>query len=761
MGVCKLSVALGCCLLVGAAARLPGAETAVAGAGVRQIKVVADRAPDCSSLKTIVQSVTRDCKTDDEKAIAIYNFMQLSHYHQGYPGEKGGLGALKEINVYGWSLCGGLHTIEAALWREMGWPWRYVGWSNPGHTTVEVKYGGRWHYFDSFLKFYTWMPADGFPGGRTVAGEQDIKDNPDLVRKGLEHDRARGVYYHAGNRFENIDGKANWRAPSFLVCGDEPEGIVTGVRNSSRAGSPTGWAGIEFDSPGYSTDVDLAAGSSLTLTWDAVKGAHWWNGRRYVPGHGCGDKDFRNCPAIGPICEPYERSGGGRRSHANGTLLFAPDLSNGAFLQGLAERDNVKLVDGQLVPAEAGRPAMLTVRLQSPYVMSRASGKAEGADRAEVSVDGGKTYKVVKLEDFSEEVGGSYDCLVRLTFRKALRSLLLEAVVQCNRGSLPYLSPGKNVISVSVADPRSLGANRLVVTYAYQTGFRSKSYEQLADLGAELARAHHATWSSKPTVVQKVFTARDLPAAFEIDVPTPKGKYPVYPRMLFLRREVLATGARPLPLPEGAEAPGTYTADELPTLPNPFTVGSAPPPPRVVRPTTKRTVALRASHAVSLDGKAEANHFLKWKKGETWVMLIGGELKTLPNPRDIAAARLVFPVVHGHDKAATQVGATLLKAPFEANKPFAFEGLGDVIGSTVVPQQPGGKDYAPPRTFAIDVTRALKQVAAGEARFHGFALRVVPNRGVDDGYITRIDMPSAAPVRLELDVYEHQASGGK
>ena len=84
--------------------------------------------------------------------------MLLTHYHQGYPGEKGGLGALKEINVYGWSLCGGLHTVQAALWREIGWPWRFVGWNNPGHTTVEAQYDGRWHYLDVFLRYYTWIP---------------------------------------------------------------------------------------------------------------------------------------------------------------------------------------------------------------------------------------------------------------------------------------------------------------------------------------------------------------------------------------------------------------------------------------------------------------------------------------------------------------------------------------------------------------------------------------------------------------------------
>ena len=77
--------------------------------------------PDCSSLKSIVESVTRDCKTDDERAIAIYNFGRFAWYHHAYPSEScGDIGALKMINVYGWSLCGGQHTVLAALYEAAG-----------------------------------------------------------------------------------------------------------------------------------------------------------------------------------------------------------------------------------------------------------------------------------------------------------------------------------------------------------------------------------------------------------------------------------------------------------------------------------------------------------------------------------------------------------------------------------------------------------------------------------------------------------------
>jgi hypothetical protein len=52
----------------------------------------------------------------------------------------------------------------------------------------------------------------------------------------------------------------------------------------------------------------------------------------------------------------------------------------------------------------------------------------------------------------------------------------------------------------------------------------------------------------------------------------------VYPKMLFLAREVIASGSKPMPLPDGAVEPKMGPDDDLKTLPNPFRIGFAPPP---------------------------------------------------------------------------------------------------------------------------------------------------------------------------------------
>ncbi|HUU09551.1 MAG TPA: hypothetical protein VM431_03320 [Phycisphaerae bacterium] len=737
---------------VAVAQEKPPDATPVPGGFVRQVKVIADQAPDCSPLRSIIETITRGCKTNDQKAVAIYNFMRLAHYHHAYPNEAGGISAHKLINVYGWSLCGGLHTVEAALWREAGWPWRYVGWS--GHTTVEAQYDGRWHYLDTFLKFYLWIPDANAPGGRTIAAQSDIKANPALITDGLVLDDARKVWYHKDNRFEVVDGKANWTAPAFLICGDEPPGIISGVRSGKNAGNPTGWAAIIFDDPGYSTDVDLAPGSRLTLTWQAVEGAHWFSGKDKPPHHSCGDKDYRNSPDIGPILEPYAAGGGKTRTFASGTLLIEPHLADASLLGSFAAVENARQDGGRLVPAQAGKPASVTLLVASPYVMTKATGAARGAEKAEVSVDDGKTFAPVDLKDFSQAVRGTYRCLVRLTFASALESLRLEVTVQHNRCALPYLAPGKNKVTVSVADPKALGDAKLAVAYVYCLGSRSKSYEDLCDAGAEVARAHHATWDDRPIAVVKTFAAKDLPATFEIDVPTPKDKYPVYPRMVSLTRVVLPAGAAPFAIPENVAAkPKVRPGDELKTLPDPFLIGTTVPPARAARPTAKRSIPLRAGHVVSMKGEVFPSHFLKWLKdsSDAWVLLIGGDLKDLPPARDIASANLVLTVVRGHEQAPTKVAAVALSAPFEAGKPYDFKNLGDVLGTAVVPPTPQGQDFSPPREFRLDVTRAVKQVAGGKT-FHGFAVRTVPDRGVDEGWTVRIDVPRDLVPRLELDV---------
>jgi hypothetical protein len=250
--------------------------------------------------------------------------------------------------------------------------------------------------------------------------------------------------------------------------------------------------------------------------------------------------------------------------------VFAPDFSSPSILQSFAAAQNVKLEGGALVPVDVSKPASVTVNLESPYAIVKINGTVTGD---EVSASGMK----MDGDRFSTLVPG-FSCQkqqVKIDIKKSLKALHLEAIVLNNAGALPYLSPGPNKVTVSVADPAALGENKLVVTYAYATGYREKSLDDLYKEGKRLFNQSYAVWAANtPVVVQKTFTAKDLPATFEINVPTPKDKYPVYPRMFFVRREVVPPNGKPLPLPENAQAPKMNADDELKTLPSPFLIGN-------------------------------------------------------------------------------------------------------------------------------------------------------------------------------------------
>ncbi|MAG92965.1 MAG: hypothetical protein CMJ48_04360 [Planctomycetaceae bacterium] len=726
-----------------------GIAVPVHAESLRTIKIVNNRAIDCSSLQSIVRDVTRGCRTDDAKAIALYNFCRYACYHHAYPNEAGGISALKLFNVYGWGLCGGQHTAMAALWNAAGYKWRYRGWSSPGHTTVEVFYGGRWHYLDAFLKFYTWMPDPNAPGGRTIAGQEDILANPELVTRALTLDPTRKIYYHHDNQFDYVGESVNWQAPAFLVCGDALSSVISGIRSSRNSGSPRAWGTIKFDDSDYSTSVDLAAGYSLTLNWTQEQDAFYFRGRETHPRHTCGDKDFRNCPSIGPLLEPYHASGPAR-TWSNGRLVFKPNFGDGSFLSNVASSENVVYESGALRPTDPKKPGVLVVEMASPYVVARATAKidSEGA-KVDVSPDR-KTWKPAKREDLTESTAGLYRYFVRISLSAPVKGLELTSVVQHNHEALPFLAPGENRITVDGANPKVLGKNRLVVTYAYYPGHRERSPAELADRDANIARAHFASWSNNPVVVRK--TIESFPTTFTIRVPTPKGKQPVYPRMSFVRREVLAQGQSPQPVPALSTDPTVAQSDTLATLPSPWLIGTTPPPKRPSGQTETTThLPVRTSY-VSKKGEVFEQHFVKWLKDDSdaWILLADFGDAELPEAKALAGAKLVLSVHEAHNRAPMQAAVVALNKPFESGKSFDFSNLGSTVGTTVVGQGNGpGAPFTPPRRYEIDITRSVRRWCRGEPS-HGLAIRIVPNRSIDDGWTVRFTPTAVKPLELQI-----------
>jgi hypothetical protein len=99
------------------------------------------------------------------------------------------------------------------------------------------------------------------------------------------------------------------------------------------------------------------------------------------------------------------------------------------------------------------------------------------------------------------------------------------------------------------------------------------------------------------------------------------------------------------------------------------------------------------------------------------------------------------------------VAALRLEAPFEPEKSYDFTQLGPNVGSVVVPKGGGpGAPFSPPRRSEIDVSRAVRAWASG-AKPYGLAVRIVPNRSVDDGWTVRFTPAQENPAELEITTY--------
>jgi hypothetical protein len=467
--------------------------TAAHGAA-EAFKVTTDKTVDSTSLESIIADVYRlsGAKTNDEKAIAIHNYLHSAIFHNAYPTEKKpqSVGPLKVINTYGWGLCGGQHTVLKALFETAGWQVRYRGWSNPGHTTIEVNYDGKWHYFDTFLKAYWWTKDK-----KTIAGQDDIVADPSIV----------------------LDGQKDGRVPvNYLSCGDTPDGCVTGCKNS-KANAPSahkdGWASVTGRDQDYNPLLKLPSGASLKLDWAGVSGGVACDGGKGI--HSCGIKDYRNDPVLGAILEHY-----GPRNFSNGTVTYAPDFSKAADVKDV-ELSGAQAQGGKLVASGKGA-ALFKLDLPHAFVSAKLAATFSGDGKLSTSVDGGKTWAAAAAGDIAAAVRQKYSLWVKAEFTGDLSNFSIEGVVEHNRHVLPYLLPGKNAITVSTKDNKLPDGTVLTVTYTFQ--------ETTAPAKRKQYNAAGLTYGETKTVTKEI-TA--LPFNFDLEV---GGKSP--PKMLALQRSI-------------------------------------------------------------------------------------------------------------------------------------------------------------------------------------------------------------------------------
>ena len=84
-------------------------------------RVVTDKSVDTHSLESIVRDVCRPEMNEEEKAVALYEYVRRTIFHYEQRGEKQDqvydLDALRQINTYGYSFCTQQMLVLTHLWR--------------------------------------------------------------------------------------------------------------------------------------------------------------------------------------------------------------------------------------------------------------------------------------------------------------------------------------------------------------------------------------------------------------------------------------------------------------------------------------------------------------------------------------------------------------------------------------------------------------------------------------------------------------------
>lgn len=119
----------------------------------KNLNVLKEGMFDFSNLEESVKILIKDCKTEEEKAIKIWEFVSTHLYHwvmKEYGDES--YDSISLLNNYGYTMCGGAGALLESFFSKAGFKSRTV--SVPGHFITEVYYNNKWHMFDADIKCY-------------------------------------------------------------------------------------------------------------------------------------------------------------------------------------------------------------------------------------------------------------------------------------------------------------------------------------------------------------------------------------------------------------------------------------------------------------------------------------------------------------------------------------------------------------------------------------------------------------------------------
>ena len=141
---------------------------------------------DWYDAKSLAAEITRDCHTDEEKALAIWWWIRYRTY-QLSPHDDSSTHPVRALNGYGYGICGHVAAWMKCLWAAAGVKGRVDElW---GHTISEAWYNGAWHLLDGNVKVF-YLDRDN----RTIASLATLEHDKWLIERAV-HPREREPWY--------------------------------------------------------------------------------------------------------------------------------------------------------------------------------------------------------------------------------------------------------------------------------------------------------------------------------------------------------------------------------------------------------------------------------------------------------------------------------------------------------------------------------------------------------------------------------------
>ena len=403
--------------------------------------VTTDRTVDCSSYESIVKDVIKTGMTDEQKAIAMYDFFRQMVYH--YMNTPESRNPIKNINVIGYTLCGSQGTCMKGLLNAAGIKARVV--SNGGHTFYEAFYDGRWHGFDTFAHFYIYTRGEG--DKRYIASYEEMRKDPSLISDAVKEGRA---------------------CPNICPCGDKPIWFAKKTQVLGNEPLTSDWS---------VKDYSLREGEEMVRTW--------WPRGYSVPGsfraqhgsgpyHTCGSQDKKNPWNIFKFFEPYgirkyETVSVSYRHYFNGWMNFSPDLSSEPYSAAIAAGELVIPVKCPfyITGAKISFKADCPTEADSLKVLVEVDGKWQNL--AVANKKGLNEYTFPINQVVRGPVGRhTYRIKFSAVGKSVLKNIYLKTIFTHNAMSAPHLMPGKNKVTVAVNNADSLKSAPLTLIYRYK-----------------------------------------------------------------------------------------------------------------------------------------------------------------------------------------------------------------------------------------------------------------------------------------------------